>query len=137
VEVVEFSAAAEWAAWQDAIAGGTRLGALYDTLAGQHLTVAGGCGPTVGAGLTLGGGLGILGRAHGLTSDQLLAAQVVLADGRVVECDDRRDRELFRALRGADGGNFGVVTSLTFRTVPAPAATSFHLTWPHRHAAAS
>ena len=115
--------------------GGTRLGALYDTLAGQHLTVAGGCGPTVGvAGLTLGGGLGILGRVHGLTCDQLLAAQVVLADGRVAECDDRREPGLFWALRGAGGGNFGVVTSLTFRTVPAPAATSFHLTWPHRHA---
>jgi FAD/FMN-containing dehydrogenase len=116
--------------------GGTRLGALYDTLAGQQLTVAGGCGPTVGfAGLTLGGGLGILGRVHGLTCDQLVAAQVVLADGRVIECDDHRDRELFWALRGAGGGNFGVVTSLTFRTVPAPAATGFHLTWPYRDAA--
>jgi FAD/FMN-containing dehydrogenase len=116
--------------------GGTRLGAFYDTLAGQHLTVAGGCGPTVGvAGLTLGGGLGILGRAHGLTCDQLLAAQVVLADGRVADCDDHRDPELFWALRGAGGGNFGVVTSLTFRTVSAPAATGFHLTWPHRDAA--
>jgi FAD/FMN-containing dehydrogenase len=115
--------------------GGTCLGALYDTLAGQHVTVAGGCGPTVGvAGLTLGGGLGILGRVHGLTCDQLLAAEVVLADGRVAECDDRREPGLLWALRGAGGGNFGVVTSLTFRTVPAPAATSFHLTWPHRNA---
>ena len=116
--------------------GGARLGPLYDTLARQHLTVAGGCGPTVGvAGLTLGGGLGILGRTHGLTCDQLLAAQVVLADGRVAECDEHHDPELFWALRGAGGGSFGVVTSLTFRTVPAPAATAFHLTWPHRHAA--
>jgi FAD/FMN-containing dehydrogenase len=60
----------------------------------------------------------------------------VLADGRVVECDDHHDEELFWALRGAGGGNFGVVTSLVFSTLPAPAATSFHLVWPHTHATA-
>jgi FAD/FMN-containing dehydrogenase len=88
------------------------------------------------AGLTLGGGLGILGRKYGLTSDQLLAAQIVPADGRVVECDEHHDGDLFWALRGAGGGNFGVVTSLTFNTIPAPAATVFHLIWPHTHAPA-
>jgi len=61
---------------------------------------------------------------------------VVLADGRVVDCDERRDAELFWALRGAGGGNFGVATSLTFRTVPAPSATSFHLVWPATEAVA-
>jgi FAD/FMN-containing dehydrogenase len=119
------------------VGAGTRLGELYDALAAQDRTVAGGCGPTVGiAGLTLGGGLGILGRTYGLTCDQLLAAQVVLADGRVVDCDDHHDQELLWALRGAGGGNFGVVTSLVLGTVPAPAATSFHLVWPHRSAGA-
>jgi FAD/FMN-containing dehydrogenase len=119
------------------VGAGARLGDIYDALAAQRRTIAGGCGPTVGiAGLTLGGGLGILGRAHGLTCDQLLAAQVVLADGRVVDCDDHRDPELFWALRGAGGGNLGVVTSLSFRTLPAPAATAFHLRWPHHQAAA-
>jgi FAD/FMN-containing dehydrogenase len=73
---------------------------------------------------------------QGLTSDHLLMAQVVLADGRVVECDDQHHEDLFWALRGAGGGNFGVVTSLVFGTLPAPAATSFHLVWPHAHAAA-
>ncbi len=75
-------------------------------------------------------GLGILGRLHGLTSDSLLAAQVVLPDGRIVECDEQREAELFWALRGSGGGHFGVVTSLTFRTLASPAATAFDLRWP-------
>ena len=61
---------------------------------------------------------------------------MVLAGGRVVDCDEHHDEELFWALRGAGGGQFGVVTSLVFRTVPAPAATSFHLVWPGQAAAA-
>jgi FAD/FMN-containing dehydrogenase len=51
-------------------------------------------------------------------------AQVVLADGRIVDCDQQHHPELFWALRGAVGGNFGVVTSLVFRTVPAPRSRS-------------
>ena len=119
------------------VGAGARLGGVYDALDAHGLTIAAGCGPTVGiAGLTLGGGLGILGRTHGLTSDQLLGAQVVLADGRIVDCDEDRDEGLFWALRGAGGGMFGVVTSLVFRTVPAPATTIFQLFWEHTHAAA-
>jgi FAD/FMN-containing dehydrogenase len=119
------------------VGAGCRLDDVYDALDGHGLTIPAGCGPSVGiAGLALGGGLGILGRKHGLTSDQLLAAQIVLADGRVIECSEHHDEELFWALRGAGGGNFGVVTSLTFRTIPAPDATAFHLIWPHTRAAA-
>jgi FAD/FMN-containing dehydrogenase len=119
------------------IGAGARLGEVYDALDERGLTIPAGCGPQVGiAGLTLGGGLGILGRRHGLTSDHLLMAQVVLADGRVVECDEQHDEELFWALRGAGGGNFGVVTSLVFGTIPAPDATSFHLAFAHADAAA-
>jgi FAD/FMN-containing dehydrogenase len=119
------------------VGAGTSLGEVYDALEAHALTIPAGCGPSVGiAGLTLGGGLGILGRKYGLTSDQLLAAQVVVADGRVIECDEHHDGELFWALRGAGGGNFGVLTSLTFNTIPAPDCTAFHLLWPYAQAAA-
>jgi FAD/FMN-containing dehydrogenase len=119
------------------VGAGTRLADLYDALDENGLTIPAGCGPTVGiAGLTLCGGLGILGRKHGLTCDRMVAAQVVLADGRVVDCDLQRHADLFWALRGAGAGQFGVVTSLVFETVPAPAATTFHLVWPAGDAAA-
>ena len=119
------------------VGAGARLGDVYDALAEHGLTIAAGCGPTVGiAGLALGGGIGMLGRRHGLTSDQLVAAQIVLADGRVVECDAQRRSDLFWALRGAGCGTLGVVTRLVLRTLPAPTATTIHLTWPFADAAA-
>lgn len=119
------------------IGAGARLAEVYDTLHGHGLTLPAGCGPTVGiAGLTLGGGHGILGRRYGFTCDRLLAARVVLADGRMLDCDKQREPELFWALRGAGGGQFGVVTSLAFDAVPAPKATRFELIWSHADATA-
>jgi FAD/FMN-containing dehydrogenase len=118
------------------VGAGARLGEVYDALEPDGVTIAAGCGPSVGiAGLALGGGLGILGRKHGLTCDQLVRAQVVLADGRVVECDEHQHDDLFWALRGAGGCQFGIVTLLVFRTVPAPPVTTLHLIWPDTHAA--
>jgi FAD/FMN-containing dehydrogenase len=93
----------------------------YTTAVGAH-GLATGFGDTgsVGiGGLTLGGGVGYLVRKHGLTIDNLLAAEVVTADGRVVHTDDQHHPDLFWALRGG-GGNFGVATRLQFRLHPLP-----------------
>jgi FAD/FMN-containing dehydrogenase len=118
------------------VGGGGRLGELYESLLVQDLTIPAGSCPSVGvAGLALGGGLGIIGRKYGLTSDHLLGVQIVLADGRILECDDHHEEDLFWALRGGGPGNFGVVTALTLRTIRAPDATTFHLTWPFSEAA--
>jgi FAD/FMN-containing dehydrogenase len=74
------------------IRAGTRLAQVYAALHAYGRTLPAGCGPTVGiTGLTLGGGIGLLGRKHGLTCDRLVGAQAVLPDGSVVDCDHDRE----------------------------------------------
>jgi FAD/FMN-containing dehydrogenase len=112
------------------IGAGARLRQVYAALHAYGRTLPAGCGPTVGiTGLTLGGGIGLLGRQHGLTCDRLVGAQVVLADGSVVDFDHDHEPDLFWALRGAGGGQFGVVTSLRFDTVPEPITTRIEACW--------
>jgi FAD/FMN-containing dehydrogenase len=99
------------------IGAGAKMVDIYDQLTAKGVSIPLGSCLSVGiAGLTLGGGIGIVDRAYGLTCDNLLSAEVVLADGRIVQCDANNHPELFWALRGGGGGNFGVVTRFTFKT---------------------
>jgi FAD/FMN-containing dehydrogenase len=96
------------------------LDPLQRTLAGHGRLIPSGSCPTVGvAGLTLGGGLGADTRSAGLTCDALLSASVVLPGGELVTANPDDHPDLFWALRGGGGGNFGVTTSFSFRTYPA------------------
>jgi FAD/FMN-containing dehydrogenase len=100
------------------VQGGATLNRVVGATHEHGLTVPVGIIGTTGVGgLTLGGGVGHLTRAFGLTIDNLVAATVVLADGSVVQTDAERDPDLFWALRGG-GGNFGIVTSFSFRCRP-------------------
>src|SRR5437588_1302386 len=100
------------------VGGGALLKDVVAATAEDELTVPVGIIGTTGVGgLTLGGGIGHLTRAFGLTIDNLVAATVVLADGSIVQTDAEREPDLFWAIRGG-GGNFGVVTSFSFRCHP-------------------
>jgi FAD/FMN-containing dehydrogenase len=118
------------------VGSGLHLVDFYQELAARGLAVPGGSCPTVGiAGLTLGGGVGVLSRAYGLTADNLEAVQLVTADGSVLDCDPARHGDLLWACRGGGGGNFGVATSFTFRTRPLAQLVLFFLSWPWAQAA--
>ncbi|WP_436773408.1 FAD-binding oxidoreductase [Yinghuangia sp. YIM S09857] len=113
------------------VGAGARLIEVYAALADAgRLMPAGSC-PTVGvSGLALGGGVGVLARKYGLTCDRLLSAEVVTADSRVITASACSEPDLYWALRGGGGGNFGVVTEFTFSTEPAPDLTVFSLRFP-------
>lgn len=97
------------------VEGGCTWGDLNHATYSFGLAAPGGIISTTGiAGLTLGGGIGYLARGAGLSLDNLVSADVVLADGSFVEANEDQNPELFWAIRGG-GGNFGVVTSFKYR----------------------
>src|SRR5262249_2238137 len=131
VDVSRLHAISVTAEGRAAVAAGAHLLDVYTALAARGRMIPGGTCPTVGiGGLTQGGGIGLSGRKFGLTCDSLLEATVVLADGSVAVANARQHQDLFWALRGGGGGNFGIVTRFVFRTHPASNVTTYSLEWP-------
>jgi len=111
------------------VGGGCTWGDVDHATHAFGLAVPSGIISTTGVGgLTLGGGLGHLTRKYGLTIDNLLAADVVLADGRFVVASAKENPDLFWAIRGG-GGNFGVVTSFLFQAHPVHTVCAGPMFW--------
>jgi len=118
------------------VGAGARLGNIYNGLAQHGLAIPAGTCPSVGiGGHALGGGFGLASRAWGLASDNVLAVQVVTADGKVIVADAKHHPDLYWACRGGGGGNFGLVTHFTFRTHAVAQGSYFVATWPWAQAA--
>jgi FAD/FMN-containing dehydrogenase len=113
------------------VGAGAQLIDMYAALARRGMIVPGGSCPSVGVtGLALGGGHGLSGRRFGLTSDNLLRATIVTADGRIRQVSPDNNESLYWACRGGGGGNFGIVTSMTFQAHRANGAGWFLISWP-------
>ena len=97
----------------------------------------GSCKPVGIAGVTLGGGHGLSSRKFGLTLDKVVSMRVVKADGTEVIASDTRNRELFWALRGGGGGNFGIVTEFEFKIEPVGQVVIFRIVWQTSSAASA
>ncbi len=118
------------------IGAGARLIDVYSSLNGQGASIPGGSCPTVGiAGLALGGGIGVVGRQHGLTCDALTGVFVVTADSNLVHATASENSDLYWACRGGGGGNFGIATGLEFATFPTGDVALFTLRFPWAAAA--
>ena len=85
------------------------------------------------AGVLQGGGIGMLTRAFGLALDRVTSIQLVTAAGEVVEANATTHADLFWALRGGGGGNFGIVTAFTLQLIPLSEVVVYALSWPKEH----
>ncbi|HEU0115279.1 MAG TPA: FAD-binding oxidoreductase, partial [Thermomicrobiales bacterium] len=124
------SVAVDLAHGEATVGAGNKLGALYTSLGAAGVTIPAGSCPGVGvAGLTLGGGIGVLSRRDGLTCDNLRAVELVDANGDLLHVSERDHSDLFWALRGGGGGNFGIATSFTFRVTPMGSLATCSASW--------
>jgi FAD/FMN-containing dehydrogenase len=118
------------------IGAGARLIDVYSRLSARGVTIPAGSCPTVGiGGLVQGGGQGLAQRNFGLTCDALEAATVVTADGTARRVSGSSD--LFWAIRGGGGGNFGIATSFTFKPRRVSSASYYTITYPWSQASAA
>jgi FAD/FMN-containing dehydrogenase len=113
------------------VGAGAQLIDVYSKLATHGLLIPAGSCPTVGiGGLALGGGHGLSGRRFGLTTDNLKSAVIVTADGSARHVSAATHEDLYWACRGGGGGNFGVVTSMTFQAHRAAGGSWFFIRFP-------
>lgn len=118
------------------VGAGALLIDLYSGLNDEGYLIPGGTCPTVGvSGFALGGGYGLSGRNFGLICDNLISATIVTADGEIRTVSEGNEGDLFWALRGGGGGNFGYVTEFEFRIFPTSDVSRFELSFPWSNAA--
>ncbi|WP_298421041.1 FAD-dependent oxidoreductase [uncultured Kordia sp.] len=128
-EINKITYESDTVAW---IPAGKQLGQVYDELAKKGKTVpGGGCQSVNVGGLTQGGGWGVSVRKYGLTCDSVTDIEIVLASGKsVIANADNKYSDLFKALKGGGGGNFGVVIRFRFKLVSIlPVITNFTIRW--------
>lgn len=113
---------------------GAPFGKVHATLASYGLHVPGGeCPDVCVAGYTMGGGYGFTSVTFGMNCDNVLSFQVMLADGSIVTASETENYDLWWAMCGGTGGNFGVMLSVTYRLVRLGPVFGFALAWPLRN----
>jgi FAD/FMN-containing dehydrogenase len=119
-----------WKRQEVYIGAGVRLGTVIETLGKHNFAIPTGTCSSVGvAGLSLGGGVGVLGRIVGLTCDSIKSITLLTAEGKVIEVNSKNHSDLFWALRGAGNGSYGIVLGLTFKMHYIPKVSYFNLSW--------
>jgi len=112
------------------IGAGCRLGEVISALGAINYAIPTGTCPSVGiTGLALGGGIGLLARAYGLTADSIISMTVLMADGTIIEVTQDTYPDLFWALRGAGANAFGIVLDFTFTMYYIPTVSYLQLSW--------
>lgn len=111
---------------------GIRVGVLVRMLAREGILAPFGDSSTVGiGGISTGGGITAIQRTAGVISDNILAATIVDANGEILHVSENENPDLLWAIRGGGGGNFGIITSYTFKIRPAPSRVGiFQVIWP-------